>query len=147
MLILEFSIINNMSMKNKILCKKILCWFVSVLLIFPMANALAATQTYTPLQPGAFPGVTENTADLGVFLGSVFNWGIAIAVALALIMIIYGGIEMMTSDSWMKHDDGKKKIYDALMGLGLALISWLLLYIINPTLVTFCGNIFIGKSC
>ncbi|MBU6370740.1 MAG: hypothetical protein KGH93_00945 [Patescibacteria group bacterium] len=113
----------------------------------PTTNTTASGQNcYTPLQPAAFAGITGNTTDLGSFLGSVFNWGIAVAVALALIMIIWGGIEKMTTDSWQKKDEGQKRIENALWGLGLALVSWLILYIINPTLVTFSGNTLLNSS-
>ena len=100
---------------------------------------------YIPLEPGAFKGV-DPSAPLGEFLGQVFKYGIAIAITLAMIMVIYGGILKMTTDSWSKQDDAKKYIENALYGLGLALISWLLLYTINPCLVDFtnsaqkCGN-------
>src|SRR5689334_12127314 len=71
---------------------------------------------------------------------------IAIAVVAALTFIIWGGIEYMTTDSWSGKNDGKTKIQDALYGLGLALVSWLLLYTINPTLVSFSGNKLINPS-
>jgi len=98
-------------------------------------------QTIVPvlLQPDAFPGLT-NTGDLKTFLGPVFNFAIALAVVLALVMIIFGGIEYMTTDSWEKKNSGKERIVGAFIGLGLALVSWLLLYTINPTLVSFNGN-------
>lgn len=150
-----------MNTKNKIPYKKVLIFIFSAVLISlaisafaqtsncdPTTNTIKGTEQpcYTPLEPGALPGVTESSTNLGAFLGTVFNFGIAAAVVLALIMIIWGGIEMMTSDSWMKHDSGKKKITDALMGLGLALVSWLLLYTINPNLVTFNGNLLLGTG-
>jgi hypothetical protein len=120
--------------------KRILALMVSFLFIFSAIPALAIE--YVPLEPNAFPGIDTKTApgNLGGFLGQIFNFGIAIAVVLALIMIIWGGIEMMTSDSWQKKDSGKEKIRSALFGLGIALLSWLLLYTINPNLVSFSGN-------
>jgi len=105
-----------------------------------------AQSCYTPLEPNAFAGfnTTSPTGNsLADFLGNVFSFGIAAAVVLALIMIIWGGIEYMTTDSWQNKDDGKKRIQDALLGLGLALISYLILFTINPCLVDFMGN----KGC
>lgn len=55
-------------------------------------------------------------------------------------MIIWGGVLYMTTDSWMGKDEGKTKILSALEGLGIALISWLILYTINPALVDFSNN-------
>ena len=96
---------------------------------------------YTPLEPGAFPGLsTASNPNFLNFLGQVFNYGISIAVVLALVMIIWGGIQKMTTDSWFGQDEAKKKIKDALIGLGLALVSWILLYTINPCLVDFTGK-------
>ncbi len=108
--------------------------------------AATTTRPYIPLEPSAFPGISTGSSNLGVFLSSIFNWTIAIAVVLALIFIIWGGIEYMTTDSWSGKEDGRTKIWDALLGLGLALISWLILYTINPKLVTFSGNTLLGLS-
>ena len=81
--------------------------------------------------------VAETGYNIADFLGGVFRFGIAAAVALALIMIIWGGIEYMTADAWFNKQDGTKKIQDALIGLGIALISYLVLYTINPCFVDF----------
>jgi hypothetical protein len=59
-------------------------------------------------------------------------------------MIIWGGIIKMTTDSWSKTDEANKKIQNAVYGLVLALVSWLLLYTINPDMVTFSNNTFLG---
>lgn len=80
------------------------------------------------------------TKNLGDFLSQVFNFGIAIAVALSVVMITLGGIQYMTTDSWNKKEEGKERIRNALYGLGLALVSWLILYTINPNLVDFSKN-------
>jgi hypothetical protein len=99
---------------------------------------------YVALQPNAFPGVTSSNNNLSTYLGNIFDLGIALAVVLALIMIIWGGIIKMTTDSWNKQDEAKSKIENALYGLGLALISYVLLYTINPALVTWQGNTLLG---
>ncbi len=114
-------------------------------LFFPTLLALAAT--YVPLEPGAFNGVgTDSSSNLGTFLGQVFNWAIAIAVVAALIMTIWGGIEYMTTDSWNGKEDAKTKWQNAFWGLVLALVSWLILYTINPNLVNFEGNTFLSPT-
>lgn len=96
---------------------------------------------YFALEPNAFPGVSQaSTGNLTSFLSAVFSFGIAAAIALALIMIIWGGMIKMTTDSWQGKDDAKSKITNAIYGLGLALISWLLLYTINPCLVQFTAT-------
>ncbi len=116
--------------------------FITTIFAFAIAGtAYAADTTVKPylLEPGAFPGLNTSSPDLGSFLASVFNFAIAAAVALTLVMIIIGGIEYMTTDAWDKKEHGKERIWGALKGLGLALVSWLILYTINPCLVDFFG--------
>ncbi len=123
--------------------KKIIITILSIIILCSAVYVFALE--YVPLEPNAFPGVTKSTS-LGAYLGLIFNFGIAIAVVLTLIMIIWGGIMYMTTDSWEGKNDGKAKITNALWGLGLALISWLLLYTINPALVDFRNNTLLNPS-
>jgi len=122
---------------KKINNKKIILTILSIIILSSAISVYAIE--YVPLEPNAFPGVTSS-ASLGAYLGLIFNFGIAIAVVLSLVMIIWGGIMYMTTDSWSGKDEGKSKITNALYGLGLALVSWLLLYTINPDLVSFSKN-------
>lgn len=93
--------------------------------------------TYQPLEPNAF-GTTMTTAtNLGNFLSQAFSFGLAVAAALAVVMIVWGGVEIMLSDSVFNKDEGKKKIREAIYGLLLALVSWLILYTINPDILNF----------
>lgn len=124
--------------------------------IFIFSASFVFSLEYAPLERDAFadfgsPTPTNNS--LVDLLTSVFNFGIAAAVALALIMIIRGGIIKMTTDSWQGQDEAKSIIENAIYGLGLALISYLVLYTINPCLVMFtdkgaCNNklLFLPKS-
>ena len=96
--------------------------------------------TYQPLEGKAFEnfgGVITEKTTLGQFLSQAFQFGLAIAAALAVVMIVWGGVEIMLSEAVTKKEDGKKKIWDAIWGLGLALVSWLILYIINPDILNF----------
>ncbi len=113
------------------------------IILFGFNFVSALTLEFEPLVPNALPGLTTNAStvdNLGNFLGSLFKFGIALAVALAVIMCIWGGIEYMTTDSWQKKSDGERKIKDSLSGLALALSSYFILYIINPNLVDFTNN-------
>jgi hypothetical protein len=93
---------------------------------------------YTPLEEGAFDGFekTEGT-QLSEFLSQAFQFGLALAAALAVIMIVWGGVQIMTTDSWTGKASGKEKVWNAIWGLILALVSWLILYTINPDLLKF----------
>lgn len=100
---------------------------------------IAYALTYEPLEGKAFEGFdrAQGAGDLGAFLSQAFQFGLAIAAALAVIMIVWGGVEIMLSESVFSKDDGKKKIKDAIWGLLLALVSWLILYTINPQILNW----------
>lgn len=115
--------------------KKILL-IISGTIILPLRSFAL---DYQRLEPEAFTGFTPTSGadQLGQFLSQAFQFGLAIAAALAVIMIVWGGVEIMLSESVFKKEDGKKKIQDAIWGLLLALASWLILYIINPEILNF----------
>ncbi len=100
-----------------------------------------AALEYEPLVENAFTGFTntgvESGNQLGTFLAQAFQFGLAIAAALAVIMIIWGGVEVMLSESVFSKAEGRKKIQDAIWGLLLALVSWLILFTINPDILKF----------
>ena len=72
---------------------------------------------------------------LGSFLKQIFNWGIGIAVTLTILMIIFGGVQYMTTDAIFKKEEGKKRITGAVAGLLLSLSGWLILNQINPKIL------------
>ena len=129
---------------------------ISLIMLFTTFNVFASgpcdqktgldsdgKRCYVFLEPNAFVGLntqTTNSNSLSTFLGQAFNFGIAAAVVLALVMIVWGGVTYMTTDSWTGKDEGKKKVQEALYGLGLALVSYLILYTINPCTVDFFGS-------
>ena len=96
---------------------------------------------YTPLENGVFnnfnTGVDQSSGQLGVFLGQAFQFGLALAAALSIIMIVWGGVKIMLTESVFEKDNGKEKIKNAIYGLLLALASWLILFIINPEILNF----------
>ena len=71
----------------------------------------------------------------------MFKFLIAIAGVLAVIMIVIGGVEYMSTDAVYGKSEGKNKITRALGGLLLALISWLILNTINPDTLNTALNI------
>lgn len=70
------------------------------------------------------------------YLLNLYNIGIGIAGVLAVVMLVFGGIEYITSAVIDTKAEAKKRIWAALGGLLLALVSWLLLNTINTKLVT-----------
>lgn len=110
----------------------------------PSQNTTPAT--YTPLEPlpciatsgvscpgGVYPA---NTAvNFQSYIQNLFNLIIALGASSAVFMIVYGGFELVTTDSWMGRDAGKKKMTNALIGLLLVLTSYMILKTIDPRLV------------
>lgn len=75
------------------------------------------------------------TNSLGNYLNIILSLFIGICGVLAVIMILMGGIEYMTSELISGKEAGKERIEHAIFGLILALSSWLLLNTINPNLL------------
>ncbi|KKT75271.1 MAG: hypothetical protein UW71_C0005G0026 [Parcubacteria group bacterium GW2011_GWB1_44_7] len=97
---------------------------------------------YVPLV--TLPGASEAGKPLtntGEYIKGAFNLAIGIAAVLAIIMIIIGGIQYMGTESIGGKGAGLKKIKDAVLGLLLALGSYVLLFTINPSLVNFSVSI------
>lgn len=129
---------------------------IFILLAFSPTNfAYAQVDGYVQLAP--LPGTTGDdgvcvsdqegpTQDgcqttLEKYIPAIFKLLIGVAAALAVIMIVIGGIQYIGSESLWGKQDGREKIEKALMGLLLAIFAWLLLYTINPDLVNLDLNI------
>ncbi len=108
--------------------------------LLPKLSLAAATDiVYHPLAPiaGFIDGdITISPEGLTAYLNTVFRFGIALAGLLAVIMIIWGGLEYLSTDAINGKSEGKKKIQEAFQGLALALLSWLILYTINPQILS-----------
>ncbi len=88
----------------------------------------------TPIPGLEFLNIGAGT--LGELVASLYNWGIGIVGIAALIGIIIGGGYYLTAGgNTTMTSQGKRWISNSLFGLGLALISYLLLNTINPALV------------
>ena len=117
------------------------------LLLYIFLPLVSSAQGYQPLAQG-LPFATPNSSpagtQIGPYLEGMYEIGISIAAALAVIMIIIGGIQYMSSDAIGGKEDGKNRITSALWGLLLALASYLILYTINPDLLS--TNLFVSKA-
>ncbi len=72
---------------------------------------------------------------LGIYLNFAIKLFIALCAVAAVVMITIGGIEWAGSELISKKEDGKQRIWQAVLGLVLALSSYLILYTINPDLL------------
>lgn len=108
---------------------------------------------YTLLAPLPFMGLdgTDATIDtlynkdtnpcpFGKYLNVLIKLFLGIAGVLAVVMIVWGGIQYMTSELASSKEEGKKSITNAILGLLLALGAWLILNTINPDLLNVCLN-------
>lgn len=104
--------------------------------------------TYTLLQslPNTSGGLKENVT-LKEYLTWAFRFTLALAGFLAVMMIVIGGVEYIISGAnESSRSDAKKRINNAISGLVLALVSYLVLYTINPSLVDFKNNQFFKEK-
>ncbi len=76
------------------------------------------------------PGALQN------YLSIIFALLIGIAGLLAVIMIVVGGIEYMSTDAFSGKEEGRERVTQAIVGLLLALGAWLILYTINPDILS-----------
>jgi hypothetical protein len=91
---------------------------------------------YTVLAP--LPGVGDKggTTTLQDYVPAIFKLAIGLSAAFAVLMIVIGGFQYMSTDAIMKKENGKKRIQNAVFGLVLVIGAWLILYTINPNLLT-----------
>lgn len=109
--------------------------FIAATALLAAPIALFAQQ-FVPLVedlPGVQPGFG--------FFDSIYKFGVGIAAALAVIVIMIGGIKYMSTDSIGGKSEGKKRIGDALIGLLLVLTPFVIFGIINPNILTFNLNL------
>ena len=124
--------------------KKIL--FVSCIALFFGLAPHALAQGFTALAP--IPGLTSsdvtsvvNSTTLANFFNNLYKYLIGLAAVLAVVEIIWGGLEISTKDSVSKQSDGKARIYQAILGLVLVLSPVLVFSIINPAILNLSLNL------
>ena len=97
--------------------------------------AVAVAPTYAPLAPlPAANGQLQNTVTPSGYVLNLIKIGIGVASGLAVLAIAYSGIKYMMSDVVTNKSDAVQGIKNALLGLLLAISSYLILYTINPKL-------------
>jgi hypothetical protein len=120
---------------------KIFLFSLALLFVGLVPHALA--QGFVPLAP--IPGLTEgsvaNSDNLAIFFNNLYKYLIGLAAVLAIIEIIWGGLEISTQDSVSKNQAGKDRIYQALFGLVLVLSPVLVFSIINPSILNLSLNL------
>lgn len=112
------------------MCKKL---FILILLLIPLiAEAQRPIQLLEPL-PGT-PAITigVNPLDaLNQYLQPFLPMVIGLSAGLAVIMIIYGGFQIMMGGGNIAQSEGMNRILTALMGLMILIFSATILYMLN----------------
>lgn len=113
-------------------------------LFLGFGEVFAQTETDTsykflaPLPGFDFINLAGNSCPFGKYISTFFSLFLGIIALLAFLMIVIGGIEYMTSESISGKGAGKERIQNAILGLLIALASWLILETINPKLLDVC---------
>ena len=90
---------------------------------------------YIPLEP--LPGVDQSgQADFGDLISGFFRILINLGAFVAVTVLVIGGITYMVSEKSFSKLIAKERIKAALWGLAILAGAWLLLYTINPQLLT-----------
>lgn len=142
---------NNIFTKTKILNKVIIIATIFILIGFvsisPMITDAQTTNSpdgYTLLEPlpcipgngvSCDSGTQITSPDFSTYVQYIFNLFIAIAAVSAVFMIVWGGFQYMSSDSFSGKNEGLTKLQNAIYGLLLVLSSFLILKTIDPRLV------------
>lgn len=122
----------------------------SLVLVFILTGAASAyAQTtgnsagFVPLVevPGLTTGDIAQQQGLADFFNNLYKYLIGLAAVLAVIMIIWGGLEISTQDSISSHSEGKNRIYQAIIGLVLVLSPVIVFSIINPSILQLSLNL------
>jgi type IV secretory pathway VirB2 component (pilin) len=90
--------------------------------------------TYKLLAPIGNLKEVKSSSGIGDYLNIMFRIAIGLCGALAVIMIVIGGIQYMGTESIFGKTEAKSKIFSAILGLFIALGAYAILTTINPAL-------------
>jgi len=116
--------------------------FVIALLALTILPVLATAATMVGQDPNAIfvplapiPVLNEGYESLPDYLNAVFSLVIGVGAILAVIMIVYNGLQYMTQEAVTEKKDAIGSIRGAVLGLLLLLGSFLILFVINPEIL------------
>ncbi len=109
--------------------------FLSVVMLFALSQAtvLAADSSCHTLEVPL--GTFKEACGPADYLTKIYTISVGVAVALAVVMIVYAGIIYATSgDNASKQKEARSQITQAIFGLAILLASYLILRVVNPDL-------------
>jgi hypothetical protein len=81
---------------------------------------------------------SQGTVAIGQYIRAIYNYAIGVVGILAAIVLMFGGVLWLTAGGNPNRiENAKAWIGGSLTGLILALLSYLILYTLNPSLVNF----------
>lgn len=115
--------------KTKILAIVVVC------ALFVAGSVFADGYVTKEIIPGE---ASTGEGDFITYLNSLYKLGIGLSGLLAVFMIGFGFFKYIVSSAGNAStmSDAKETIYSAIFGLMLALVAWILLFVINPDLVS-----------
>lgn len=97
-----------------------------------------AVRAFTLAQPipkvGGAGGITEATT-FCQYVNGIMPYIFGLAAVVAVVQLVIGGMQYSLSEGLTSKEDAKDRIWAAIWGLLLALLSWLILNTINTNLV------------
>ncbi|OHB14882.1 MAG: hypothetical protein A2431_02955 [Candidatus Zambryskibacteria bacterium RIFOXYC1_FULL_39_10] len=97
--------------------------------------------SYTVLAPLPGVGDSDGKTTLETYVPAIFKLAIGLSAVAAVLMIVLGGFQYISSDALMKKNEGRERIKNAVFGLVLVISAWLILNTINPNLLNINLNI------
>jgi len=114
------------------MCKKLSILIVAFLLIPLIAEAQRPIDLLEPLPGTAQITLGVNPLDaLNQYLQPFLPVVIALSAGISVIMIIYGGLQIMLGGGNIAQSEGMNRILTAIMGLMILIFSATLLYMLN----------------
>lgn len=111
-------------------------------IILPTIKILAADGDYTFLAPlPTLPNALSSKNILGEYLPAVFKLAVGLAAVFAVLMLVVGGFQYISTDAIQGKTEGRERVKNAVIGLVFVIGAWLILNTINPNLLNFDLNI------
>lgn len=124
--------------KTKLIAYIVFLLFIFSGIKFAQATCNPQTDTYCLLVPlGNMESVSPNQASFSAYLQQIIDIAIGLTGAIAVIMLIIGGLEyILSSVNEAAKSDAKSRITNAILGLLIALSGYVILNTINPDLLS-----------
>lgn len=103
------------------------------------------TNTVNLLVPTVTDGNIDPKGGIEGYVGNIFPTVIKLGVAIAILSMTYWGLRTIISNVPGFKAEGNERMMAALLGLGLLLIAYLILYTINPDILSTSLSSISGK--